>query len=75
MRRDKYAPDKVFMTLQTLASEMDAERVALDGVLDDDARVQRVKAAMRQRHGRTLLRGRPSSPVEGVLRMRVVKAL
>src|SRR5689334_7209781 len=75
MLRDKYTQDKFFMTIQTLASEMDAELVALDGVLDDDGIVQQVKAAMSQRHRRTLLTGRPSCPVEVVLRMLVVKAL
>jgi IS5 family transposase len=75
MLRDKYAQDKFFMTIQTLASEMDAELVALDSVLDDDAMVQQVKADMSQRHGRTLRTGRPSSPVEVVLRLLVVKAL
>ncbi len=75
MLRDKYAQDKFFMTIQTLTSEMDAELVALDGVLDDDGIVQQVKADMSQRHGRTRLTGRPSSPVEVVLRMLVVKHL
>ncbi len=75
MLRDKYEQDKFFMDIQTLASEMDAALTQLDQVLEDDEIFQRVKHDMSRRHRDTPRTGRPSSPVEMVLRMLVVKHL
>lgn len=75
MLRAKYEQDKFFMDIQTLASEMDAALTQLDQVLEDDEIFQRVKHAMSQRHRHAVRTGRPSSPVEVVQRMLVVKHL
>jgi transposase, IS5 family len=47
----------------------------LDRLLDDDLLVQHVKADLRRRAPHTATRGRPSTPVEVILRMLVVKRL
>ncbi len=47
----------------------------LDALLDDDTLFQAVRADLAHRHPRTLIDGRPSTPVEVILRMLVVKHL
>ncbi|HYN90228.1 MAG TPA: ISNCY family transposase, partial [Ardenticatenaceae bacterium] len=47
----------------------------MDGLLDDDRLFQAVKADLAQRFPRTQIDGRPSTPVEVVLRMLVIKHL
>jgi hypothetical protein len=47
----------------------------LDQLLEDDTLFQRVKADLLRRAPHTAARGRPSTPVEVILRMLVVKRL
>jgi IS5 family transposase len=47
----------------------------LDRLIDDDALFQAVKADLAHRFPLTLIDGRPSTPVEVILRMLVVKHL
>lgn len=75
MLRDKYEQDKFFMGIQSLASEMDKELMQLDRVLEDDEIFQQVKRDMSKRHQHSLQTGRPSTPVEVIPRMLVVKHL
>jgi IS5 family transposase len=47
----------------------------MDRLLDDDIVFQRVRADLAKRYPQTLTRGRPSTPVEVILRMHTVKHL
>jgi IS5 family transposase len=69
---EKHEPVNLF-TLVPL--ERDAVLDQLDPLLDDDALFEAVKADLARRRPRTLSRGRPSTPVEVILRMLVVKHL
>src|SRR5262249_34857124 len=50
-------------------------RGQLDRLLDDDELLERVRDDLARRYPRTRSRGRPSTPVEVILRMLVVKRL
>jgi IS5 family transposase len=54
---------------------MDPELAQLDWLLEDDLLFQRVKANLARRYPNTITLGRPSTPVEVILRMLVVKRL
>lgn len=69
---EKYEPVNLF-TLVPL--ERDAVLDQLDRLLEDDVLFEAVKADLAQRRPQTLSRGRPSTPVEVILRMLVVKHL
>ncbi len=43
MLRERYDEDKFFMTIQTLASEMDPELAQIDRLLDDDEMFRMIK--------------------------------
>jgi IS5 family transposase len=75
MLQDRYETDKFFMVIQRLASEMDPELTQIDAILDDDTIFQGVKHDLAQRYPQTLHTGRPSTPVEVILRMLVTKRL
>lgn len=75
MLRDKYEIDKFFIEIQGLTSEMDPELAQIDKILDDEAIYQMVRADLSRRYPQTEQTGRPSTPVEVVLRMLVVKHL
>jgi IS5 family transposase len=75
MLRDKYEIDKFFVEIQELTSAMEPELAEIDTVLDDEALYQMVKADLAQRYPQTRQTGRPSTPVEVILRMLVVKHL
>lgn len=75
MLRDRYEIDKFFMNIQSLATEMDPELSQIDVLLDDDEIFQLVKHDLAQRYPKTMQTGRPSTPVEVILRMLVIKRL
>jgi transposase, IS5 family len=75
MLRERYAPMNLFDLVPTLSLALDPVLSQLDHVLDDDTLFQAVKADLAHRFPRTLLDGRPSTPVEVILRMLVVKHL
>jgi len=75
MLRDRYMPLNLFDFVPTLSWGMDPVLTQLDRLLDDDTLFQAVKADMARRRPRTLLDGRPATPVEVILRMLVVKHL
>ena len=75
MLRERYAPINLFDLVPTLGLALDPVLAQLDHLLDDDTLFQAVKADLAQRRPRTLLDGRPSTPVEVILRMLVVKHL
>ena len=75
MLRDRHEVDKFFIQIQSLASEMDAELTQIDALLDDEVLFQRVRADLSRRYPQTTRTGRPSTPVEVILRMLVIKHL
>ncbi len=75
MLRHRYIPTDWFQLVPALGMEVDPIFMRLDGLLDDDTLVQMVKTDLAQRFPRTLIDGRPSTPVEVILRMLVIKHL
>jgi IS5 family transposase len=75
MLRDRYEPLNLFNLVPTLGMVMEPVLAQLDTLLDDDTLFQAVKADLARRRPRTRIDGRPSTPVEVVLRMLVVKHL
>ena len=75
MLRDRYAPLNLFDLVPTLSMTMEPVLARLDTLLDDDTLFQAVKADLAKRRPRTCIDGRPSTPVEVILRMLVVKHL
>lgn len=75
MLTDRYPPVNLFALVPKLVSEFEPELAVLDQLLDDDVIVQRVRADLARRRPQTLFRGRPSTPVEVILRLLVVKRL
>jgi transposase, IS5 family len=75
MLRERYAPMNVFDLVPALSLALDPVLTQLDPLLDDDTLFQAVKADLACRRPRTPIDGRPSTPVEVILRMLVVKHL
>lgn len=75
MLRDRYEPLNLFDLVPTLGMAMEPVLARLDTLLDDDTLFQSVKGDLARRRPRTCIDGRPSTPVEVVLRMLVVKHL
>jgi transposase, IS5 family len=72
---DRYDPMNLFALVPQLNLELEPVLAELDGLLDDDALFQRVKADLARRAPQSLTRGRHSTPVEVILRMLVVRRL
>jgi IS5 family transposase len=75
MLRDRYTPMNVFAVVPALSYTLDRILAQLDTLLDDDRLFQAVKSDLANRFPRTLIDGRPSTPVEVILRMLVIKHL
>ena len=75
MLRDRYEPMNLFASIPTLGMRMDPVLSQMDTLLDDDVLLQAVKADLVQRFPATATDGRPSTPVEVILRMLIVKHL
>jgi transposase, IS5 family len=75
MLRDRYDPMNLFEHIPALGMETDAVLTQLDTLLADDVLFHAVKQDLSRRFPRTSSFGRPSTPVEVVLRMIVVKHL
>src|SRR5919197_2822151 len=75
MLRDRYAPVDLFELVPALLLHFEPELAELDRLLEDDQLFQQVKADLARRRPHTLATGRPSTPVEGVLRLLVVQHL
>jgi len=75
MLRDRYDPLNLFEFIPALGMETDAVLTHIDSLLDDDVLFQSVKADLSRRFPRTSSFGRPSTPVEVILPMIVVKHL
>ena len=75
MIRDRYDPVSLFALVPELHLEFEPELAALDRLLDDDVVFQSVRADLARRRLKSLTTGRPSTPVEVILRLLVVKHL
>jgi transposase, IS5 family len=75
MLRDRYDPMDLFALVPALSLAMEPILAQLDQLLEDDGLFQRIKADLRRRAPHTATRGRPSTPVEVILRLLVVKRL
>src|SRR5437870_259292 len=75
MLRDRYDPMNLFDQIPALGLSTDPVLTQLDGLLEDDVLFQAIKQDLCRRYPRTSSFGRPSTPVEVILRMLVVKHL
>lgn len=75
MLRDRYAPVDLFALAPALALTFEPVLAQLDALLDDDALFRAVRDDLARRYPRTRETGRPSTPVEVVLRMLIVRRL
>jgi len=75
MLRDRYTPTDLFALVPALSLALDPVLAQLEQLLDDDVLVQRVRADACRRAQHSATRGRPSTPVEVILRLLVVKRL
>lgn len=73
MLRERYQPVNLFEHISALGMQTDAVLSELDRLLDDDLLFVAVKTDLLRRFPRTSSFGRPSTPVEVILRMLVVK--
>ena len=70
MRRERDAPMPLFTLVSAVSLALAPVLTQRDRVLDDAPLFPAVKADVRRRLPRTALDGRPSTPVEGLLRLR-----
>lgn len=75
MLRDRHDPLDLFALVPNLGLEMDPLLTQLDRLLEDEELFEQVKADLAKRFPRTMQRGRPSTPVEVILRLLIVKRL
>jgi transposase, IS5 family len=72
---DRYPPADLLALAPDLAVGFDPVLRELDRLLEDEAILQGVKADLARRSRRSLIAGRPSTPVEVIVRLLVVKRL
>ncbi len=75
MLRHRYNRTDLFALVPRLGLRFEPQLEQLDRLLDDDAIVEAIRSDMARRSPRSRSRGRPSTPVEVVLRMLVVMRL
>lgn len=75
MVRDRSAPVDLFALAPQVALVVEPVLARLDALLDDDTLCGAVKAESARHWPKTLVTGRPSPPVEGVLRLLVIRRL
>ena len=75
MLRDRHPPADLFALIPQLGLRLEPQLAQLDRLLDDDALFAAVRDDLAKRYPHTRTRGRPSTPVEVVLRMLVVMRL
>jgi IS5 family transposase len=75
MLRDRYEPQNLFEMVAALGLKMEPVLARLDQLLDDDMLFGAVRADLAQRYPHTQQTGRPSTPVEVILRLIIVKHL
>ena len=72
---DRYSPMNLFARVADLTCGFDPVLRELDRLLEDEALLRGVKADLARRSRRSLTAGRPSTPVEVIVRLLVVKRL
>jgi IS5 family transposase len=75
MLRDRYPAVDLFALVPALALEFEPVLARLDALLEDDGLFRAVKADLARRRPKTLVTGRPSTPVEVLLRLLIVRRL
>ena len=75
MLRDRAAPVDLFALVPALELRFEPELAELDRLLEDDLIFHEVKADLSKRRPHTTETGRPSTPVEVILRLLVVQHL
>jgi transposase, IS5 family len=75
MLRHRYNRTDLFALVPQLGLRFEPQLEPLDRPLDDDAIVEAIRSDMARRSPRSRSRGRPSTPVEVILRMLVVMRL
>jgi IS5 family transposase len=75
MLRDRYTPVDLFALAPALELKFEPVLVRLDALLDDDVLFRAVRADLARRRPRTEETGRPSTPVEVILRLLIVRRL
>jgi transposase, IS5 family len=75
MLRDRYPPLALLALLPLLDLRLDPLLAQLDRLLDDDELFTYVRQDLARRYPQTTTRGRPSTPVEVILRLLVVMRL
>lgn len=75
MLRNRYTRTDLFALVPQLDLRFEPQLEQLDRLLDDDELFERVRQDLARRYPRTTSRGRPSTPVEVILRMLVVLRL
>jgi IS5 family transposase len=75
MLRDRAAPVDLFALVPALELRFEPELAELDRLLEDDQIFQQVKGDLSRRWPHTTETGRPSTPVEVILRLLVVQHL
>jgi IS5 family transposase len=75
MLRERSDPYSLFDAVPRLQLRFEPELARLDGLLDDEPLFRLVRDDLARRYPRTTETGRPSTPVEVVLRLLVVKRL
>ena len=75
MLRDRYAPVDLFALAPALELCFEPVLAGLDRLLADDVLFQAVKRDLARRRPHTLATGRPSTPVEVLLRLLIVRRL
>jgi IS5 family transposase len=75
MLRDRYTPVDLFALVPALELRFEPELAELDRLLEDDQLFQQVKTDLSRRRPHTTQTGRPSTPVEAILRLLVIQHL
>jgi IS5 family transposase len=75
MLRDRSTPVDLFALVPALELRFEPELAELDVLLEDDQIFQQIKADLSRRRPHTTETGRPSTPVEVILRLLVVQHL
>jgi hypothetical protein len=75
MLRDRYEPVDLFALAPALTLTFEPVLARLDELLDDDVLFRAVREDLARRYPRTRVTGRPSTPVEVLLRMLIVRRL
>src|SRR3954469_2106465 len=75
MLRNRYNRTDLFALVPQLGLRLEPQLEQLDRLLDDDEIIDRLRDDLARRHPETRSRGRPSTPVEVILRMLVVMRL